>query len=66
MEQLNQTGNPISGSSFDYGRQRESFGNSHRAPAKDRPEKVYPPYENESVEPLPESTRPRKDGPGGD
>lgn len=26
----------------------------------------YPPKENESVEPLPESSRPRKDGPGGD
>lgn len=27
--------------------------------------KVDLPKENESVEPLPESTRPRKDGPGG-
>lgn len=31
------------------------------------PEIDYPPHgDDSSVEPLPESTRPRKDGPGGD
>ena len=32
-------------------------------PDEDLPKNTHPDYE--SVEPLPESTRPRKDGPGG-
>ncbi|MBO5291873.1 MAG: hypothetical protein J6B10_01650 [Lachnospiraceae bacterium] len=35
-------------------------------PTIDLPENSKNAEETESVEPLPESTRPRKDGPGGD
>lgn len=67
MKPVNDTINTIPDGTWEAGQTNETLQNCHRtSPSGSRPEKNYPPHQNEMVEPLPESERPRKDGPGGD
>lgn len=68
MKQTNSNINTIPDGAWEAGQTNESLQNCHRttsSPSCDGQKNGYPP-KKEPVEPLPESTRPRKDGPGGD
>lgn len=68
MKSIDKSVNTIPFGAWEAGQTDDSLRSCHKTSAPTNvPEKTYPPQKEEnSVEPLPESTRPRKDGPGGD
>lgn len=68
MKETNSTINTIPSGAWEAGTTDDALRNCHRtssSPSTDGQKNGYPP-KKEPVDPLPESTRPRKDGPGGD